>query len=553
MANENEAARGEGQRARLEGLWARLGDDRLSRDEEAELARALAEDPALRGELLADQRIEAALAALGRSAQEGDSFARQFAARVAAERDGSRFVSSVDRRVRAEAAARPRARVPRFLWWLFPAVVAAGVGIWVSPRPPSRPVAVTEPEASPPPARAPRPVAPPLPAPVIAPPTAEISAVTGLAFVLVDAQRQPASRGEALPPGAGLVTVGSASRAVIQFPDRTRMELDGDTVLAQQSEAGGGRTVERAAFLARGRLAIEATPPPPGGRPLLVTTPHAEVTVTGTRFALVVDATSTRVDVFQGKVQLARLGGGAPMAVGAQEYAVLGDRGDVAVTPISRGGLALFLSGSVVPSRADERVKKRLEGLGLEVRLQVGGPPSAEDLRRMRLVVISSTAWARDLNVHYRDLPVPIVAWEPLLYDELGMTGAAARTDQGSAVSTGEALIENPAHPLAAGRSGVVALVDIPPELMPRTYLRAMSWGAPGPSAQVIARWPGASGRALVFAYERGAAMPGLPAAPARRVGLFLQNYTAQVMSETGWALFDAAIQWAMNDAPGSR
>jgi hypothetical protein len=36
-------------------------------------------------------------------------------------------------------------------------------------------------------------------------------------------------------------------------------------------------------------------------------------------------------------------------------------------------------------------------------------------------------------------------------------------------------------------------------------------------------------------------------------VGLFLQNYTAQVMSETGWALFDAAIQWAMNDAPGSR
>jgi hypothetical protein len=34
---------------------------------------------------------------------------------------------------------------------------------------------------------------------------------------------------------------------------------------------------------------------------------------------------------------------------------------------------------------------------------------------------------------------------------------------------------------------------------------------------------------------------------------MFLQNYTAQVMSDAGWSLFDAAITWAMRDAATPR
>ena len=561
MTAENGGRAGDGgARSRLDALWARIGTEApLDRDEEAELARALAEDGQLRADFLDDHRLEAALLALGRGSQEadGDSFARQFVARVAAERDGSRFVSSVDLRVRAEAARRGPRATWRFLRWLAPAVAVATLGLWwLSPGrqhaqramdgKPLASISRTEQAQEPT-----RPALPALPVPATRPaPAAEIGSVSGVAYVLVDAQRTPAAAGAPLPAGAGLITVGSGSRAVIQYRDRTRLELDGDTVIAQQGEAGGGRAVDKAAFLARGRLSVEATPPPPGGRPLLVTTPHAELTVLGTRFALFVDGTATRVDVFEGKVQMARLGGGSPAVVSGSQYAVLGgDRGDVSVATMSRGGLALFLAGSVVPSTADERVKKRLEALGLEVHLQVGGPPTADDVRRAKVVVISSTAWERDLNVHYRDLPVPIVIWEPLLYDELGMTGPEWRTDQGYAVSTGEAVIENPTHPLAAGRSGTVSLVDIAPDAVSRKYLRQMTWGAPGPHAQVIARWPGTPGRAVLFAYERGAPMPGLPAAPARRVGLFLQNYTAQVMSDAGWALFDAAITWATRDA----
>jgi hypothetical protein len=67
-----------------------------------------------------------------------------------------------------------------------------------------------------------------------------------------------------------------------------------------------------------------------------------------------------------------------------------------------------------------------------------------------------------------------------------------------------------------------------------------------------VAVWPGVPGRAMVFAYERGAAMPGLPSAPGRRVGLFLHNYTAEAMSESAWATFDAAVAWCLGDSPPS-
>ena len=37
-------------------------------------------------------------------------------------------------------------------------------------------------------------------------------------------------------------------------------------------------------------------------------------------------------------------------------------------------------------------------------------------------------------------------------------------------------------------------------------------------------------------------------AAPERRVGLFLHNTTADVMSETAWSMFDAAVAWCLRN-----
>jgi hypothetical protein len=73
---------------------------------------------------------------------------------------------------------------------------------------------------------------------------------------------------------------------------------------------------------------------------------------------------------------------------------------------------------------------------------------------------------------------------------------------------------------------------------------RVFTWGAPNGNAFVVARAAGDATRATVFAYERGAAMPGL-SAPGRRVGFFLSTTTADSLTAAGWAVFDAVLRWA--------
>ena len=93
---------------------------------------------------------------------------------------------------------------------------------------------------------------------------------------------------------------------------------------------------------------------------------------------------------------------------------------------------------------------------------------------------------------------------------------------------------------LAAGLTGTVAV---------STAADTLPQGNPGAAAVIVARLPGTT-TASDFAYDTGAAMPGL-AAPARRVGLFLGDNTAAIFTANGWALFDAAVTWARNQGGG--
>jgi hypothetical protein len=325
-------------------------------------------------------------------------------------------------------------------------------------------------------------------------------------------------------------------------------------VLAQLAElpGDGPAGAGKAALLVRGRLRANVAPQPPGS-PAVITTPHAEATVLGTRFTLAVEARATRLDVQEGKLRLRKLGGGDPVTVGGAEYALVGEGLDLAPVAKPRGTALLVVGYSSLTS-ADERVKRRLERLGLEVRVTLAGPPPPDDLRDAAVVVISSTASADTLGIGYRELAVPLVLWEPNLYDELGMTGPERGADLGVATGTGELVIKDPAHALAAGLGGSVAAVALPPppagEAGPprRQPDRWMSYGQPGAHAQVVATWPGRPTRAVIFGYERGAPMVGLPA-PARRVGLYLHNRSPNLLTEAGWRLFDAAIVWALDDA----
>jgi hypothetical protein len=114
------------------------------------------------------------------------------------------------------------------------------------------------------------------------------------------------------------------------------------------------------------------------------------------------------------------------------------------------------------------------------------------------------------------------------------MTGTVAGTDFGTLASQTTLNVVEPAHPLAAGLSGLVTVTRA---------ARTISFGVPNANAVAVARPNGSATRAVIFGYERGAVMPGRTA-PGRRVGFFFENTTANALTGAGWSLFDAAVRW---------
>jgi hypothetical protein len=138
------------------------------------------------------------------------------------------------------------------------------------------------------------------------------------------------------------------------------------------------------------------------------------------------------------------------------------------------------------------------------------------------------------VGTRFRGSIAPIVTWEAQLFDDLGLTGPAGGNDFGMAKQSRTTIL-TPVHPLAAGLSGLVNVTTAP---------TALAWGRPAAGAVRVARLPGNASRITIFGYERGAAMVGLTA-PARRVGLFLGDTAATLLTPDGTALFDAAVRWA--------
>lgn len=116
----------------------------------------------------------------------------------------------------------------------------------------------------------------------------------------------------------------------------------------------------------------------------------------------------------------------------------------------------------------------------------------------------------------------------------MGMTGSTNK-DFGTITKQTQVKITNATHPLAAGLSGTVTVLNVS---------GTMSWGKPNANAVAIATAATDSTKTLIFGYASGAAMPGLTA-PARRVGLFMNDTSAASFNSNGDLLFDTAVKWA--------
>jgi ferric-dicitrate binding protein FerR (iron transport regulator) len=191
----------------------------------------------------------------------------------------------------------------------------------IPPVPPPSVGPATAPPAAPPsvePAREKIPETRPAPPEKVARPViAVLGRVQGDVQIASAAGKRKAAAGEGLTADDGLESAGSASHAVLDYPDGTRIELGPDSTIERHAERQGKRIIT----LARGTVAATVAKQAPG-RSVGLTTPHAEVTVLGTQFTLVVTADATRLEVREGRVRLTRLPDGASIEVAAGHHSV---------------------------------------------------------------------------------------------------------------------------------------------------------------------------------------------------------------------------------------
>jgi len=187
---------------------------------------------------------------------------------------------------------------------------------------------------------------------------------------------------------------------------------------------------------------------------------------------------------------------------------------------------------------AENLVSQRLTNGGFTVTVADDNTVTAADTTGKELVLLAqSTAAANATNV-LRNVAVPVLVAKPYLFPTFGLTGPTENVDYGFENSPGNVTITTPGNPMAAGRSGSV----------PFQSGKSLSWGKPTGSATTIAT---AGIGAVIFTVAPGARLSTGAAAPACRLTFPLYTTGPTALTYDGWAMFDAAANWASTNCRG--
>lgn len=185
---------------------------------------------------------------------------------------------------------------------------------------------------------------------------------------------------------------------------------------------------------------------------------------------------------------------------------------------------------STTLNNGDTWVKNRLQQLGLTVTVKTDSEVQASHAAGKGVVVISSTSLSGNIGTRLTNVAVPLTTWEPMLLDELKMIGSSSNA---GATTSSQGFINNTGHSITAGLpTGWQTIFS--------NCSTGMNWGIPMTAAQKLVVNNSGS---LVFIYEAGAAMNGINA-PARRAGLFLNDWSSTCLNSTGRQIFDHTIEW---------
>lgn len=196
-------------------------------------------------------------------------------------------------------------------------------------------------------------------------------------------------------------------------------------------------------------------------------------------------------------------------------------------------GLILFVVGNPASlNQADTAVYNRLIATGNVVTIVDDNVTTTGDANGKDLVIISASVNAGAVNTKFRDVAVPVLLWKYNLLDDMNMV-----TNAGTDNNENQVNIINSGHPLAGGLGNGLRTVT--------TNNQSFTWGQPNVASAIsVATIDNDTNQKTIFAYDTGSSMVGMEA-PAPRVSFFFTDNTAAALNANGWALFDAAVNWA--------
>jgi hypothetical protein len=328
---------------RVDTLTDRLINGNLTDAEAIELESLLAGDSTAQARHLAALRLELVL----RGLRTEFAFAEPTIAKIEADR-----VERTTTAVMAELASRPipgrpTANLPDWRYWMWTAIGTLAVivlaGVWLRPRPTGAPQGPIDPAPAPEFARLTRVTG-----------SVEVSGVGGVA---------PGVPDQLLTRDQTLRTVGEESIAVLEFPDRTRLEIQSDSIVRLSSP---NEKADRKLVLVEGRMTAFAT-----GK-LMVVSGSTEVEATDGTFSVCsAGSGSARVEATSGDVRVHHGASTDPMVLGPGQATFIPD--DATLVKIDSG----WRIESEPVSRLDFRA------------LDVGFTPEGE------VWAVSAKQWAR--------------------------------------------------------------------------------------------------------------------------------------------------------------
>ena len=273
---------------RTDALTERLVDGTLTDAEAGELLALLEADPAARTRHLALVRLEATL----RGLRTEFDLAGPTVAKIAADRlDRTTAAVMTELKTRRARASAGRTRFAAAVAALAAAVLAA---VWLGTRAPDRGVDPPAPEV------------------------ARLAVASGTVEVVGPAGAVPARPGQVLDREQTVRTTGEDSTAVVEFPDRGRVEIHPDSAV-RFTPADGGEPWK--VFLVEGRVTAFAT-----GRRVVVGAGGADVDVGLGSFSVCSSGPgSARVESPGGDVRVVRGGPAEPVLLGPGGAAVVRD------------------------------------------------------------------------------------------------------------------------------------------------------------------------------------------------------------------------------------